>query len=82
MMAYDLLIIDDFGFMSLKADDCLNLFEILDCRAAVKSTIVSSQLPREAWYDLFQDCTYADACMDRMLKGTYKIEIDGPSLRG
>lgn len=82
MMTYDLLIIDDFGFMSLKADDCLNLFEILDNRSAVKSTIVSSQLPRDTWYDLFQDSTYADACMDRLLKGTYKIEIDGPSLRG
>lgn len=82
MISHDLLIIDDFGFMSLNNDDCLFIFEILDGRSARKSTVVASQLPRENWYDLFSDNTYADACMDRLTKGAYKIELFGPSLRG
>ena len=81
MISYDLLIIDDFGFMSLGNSECLRIFEILDGRSARKSTAVASQLPRESWYDLFQDNTYADACMDRLTKGAYKIELFGPSLR-
>ena len=81
MISYDLLIIDDFGFMSLGNNECLRLFEILDGRSCRKSTVVSSQLPRESWYDLFLDNTYADACMDRLVKGAYKIELSGPSLR-
>lgn len=68
MIGYDLLVIDDFGFMSLNNDDSLKLFEILDGRSARKATIVASQLPRESWYDLFTDHTYADACMERLTK--------------
>ena len=81
MIGYDLLIIDDFGFMSINTDDCLRLFEILDGRVARKSTLVSSQLPRDSWYDIFEDNTYADACMDRLIKGSYRLELSGPSLK-
>ena len=41
----DLLVLDDFGLMELDPDMCRNLFELIDCREARKSTIVISQLP-------------------------------------
>ena len=47
MASYDLLIIDDFGFMNLKIQNSLKLFELLDARECRKSTIVASQIPRE-----------------------------------
>lgn len=41
-----------------------------------------SQIPVKEWYDLFKDCTYADACLDRVLCKTYRLEfkprIDAP----
>lgn len=41
-----------------------------------------SQIPAEECYDLFKDCTYADACLDRVLCKTYRLEfkprIDAP----
>lgn len=59
----DILIIDDFGLMLLKIDECRRLFEILDIREARKSTIVVFQVPVSGWYELFNNETYADACL-------------------
>ena len=77
----DLLIIDDFGLMNLDVEKCRHLFEILDSRERRKSTVLVSQIPVKEWYDLFKDCTYADACLDRVLCKAYRLEFKGESLR-
>ena len=77
----DLLIIDDFGLMDLDVEKCRHLFEILDSRERRKSTVIVSQIPVKEWYDLFKDCTYADACLDRVLCKAYRLEFKGESLR-
>lgn len=77
----DLLIIDDFGLMNLDVDKCRYLFQILDSREGRKSTVLISQIPVKEWYDLFKDCTYADACLDRVLCRAYRLEFKGESLR-
>lgn len=77
----DLLIIDDFGLMNLDVEKCRHLFEILDSREGRKSTELVSQIPVKEWYDLFKDCTYADACLDRVLCKAYRLEFKGESLR-
>lgn len=46
-----------------------------------KATIITTQIPRSDWYDLFRNDTYADACMDRITKSNFLIELEGPSLR-
>ena len=63
-----LLIIDDFGLMGLDPNKCRNLFEVLDSREGKGSTMIISQLPVSAWYDLFKDHTYVDACMERAIR--------------
>ena len=60
---------------------CRHLFEILDSRERRKSTVLVSQIPVKEWYDLFKDCTYADACLDRVLCKAYRLEFKGESLR-
>lgn len=77
----DLLIIDDFGLMNLDVEKCRHLFDILDSRESRKSTVIVSQIPVKEWYDLFKDCTYADACLDRVLCKAYRLEFKGESLR-
>ncbi|MBR3350858.1 MAG: IS21-like element helper ATPase IstB [Erysipelotrichaceae bacterium] len=77
----DLLILDDFGLMDLDPDKCRNLFEIIDAREARRSTVVISQLPVKAWYDLFKDNTYADSCMDRLVHKAYRLEFHGKNMR-
>lgn len=77
----DLLVVDDFGLMSLDVNRCRNLFEVLDSRDPFKSIMIISQLPVTAWYDLFKDHTYAEACLARLLTEAYRLEMNGKDMR-
>lgn len=79
----DLLAIDDFGLMELDLNKCRDLFEVIDGRDGFKSTIIISQFPVKAWFDLFQDQTYADACLSRLTDKhhCYRLEMNGMSMR-
>jgi len=81
MARLDLLVIDDFGLMELDLDKCRDLFEVIDSRDVRKSTMFVSQLPVKAWYELFADSTYADACLDRMIHKAYRLELNGKNMR-
>lgn len=81
MAKLDLLVIDDFGLMELDLDKCRDLFEVIDSRDSRKSTMFVSQLPVKAWYELFSDSTYADACLDRMVHKAYRLELKGKNMR-
>lgn len=81
MSAYDLLVIDDFGFMDLDIEKCSDLFEIIETRDSRKPTIIASQIPVEKWWDMFADSTYADACLSRMTKKAYRLECNGRDMR-
>jgi len=76
-----LLILDDFGMQSLSKQESLDLLEIIEDRHGVKSTIISSQLPVNKWYDIIDENTVADAIMDRLVHDSYRIELKGKSLR-
>ena len=79
----DLLAIDDFGLMKLEVDGCRDLFEVIDARSERKSTIIISQFPIKAWFDLFKDQTFADAILARLTdkKHSYRVEMNGISMR-
>ena len=79
--AYDLLAVDDFGLMNLDINKCRNLFEVFDSRDPHKSILVISQIPVASWYDMFQDHTYAEACLARLLSGAYRLEMNGKNMR-
>ena len=77
----DLLLIDDFCIMDLDLNKCRDLFEVIDSRDSLRSTMIVSQLPVSSWYDLFVDSTYADACLDRMIHKAYRLELNGKNMR-
>ena len=77
----DLLIIDDFGLMSLDINKCLHLFEVLDTKEGNSSVIVVSQLQPKQWYEMFQNNVYADACMSRLVHNAYRLEMNGRDMR-
>lgn len=83
-LAFDLLVIDDFGLMVLDLDSCRDLFEVIDGRDGRRSTIIVSQFPVEKWYDMFSNATYAEACLSRITdrKHAYRLEMNGRSMRG
>ena len=81
LVSFDLLVIDDFGLMQLDLNKCRNLFEVLESRDPGRSTMVVSQFPVKAWYNLFQEHTYADACLNRLLHNSYRLEMNGKNMR-
>ena len=81
LVSFELLVIDDFGLMQLDLNKCRNLFEVLESRDPGKSTMVVSQFPVASWYDLFQEHTYADACLNRILHNAYRLEMNGKNMR-
>ena len=78
---YKLLIIDDFGVTPISSDDTTNLFEIIEARSQVSSTIITSQLPVKDWYGYLQNNTAADAILDRIVHSSHRVEIEGDSMR-
>lgn len=76
-----LLILDDFGLQPLTPDMRLTLLQILEDRFAKGSTIVTSQLPVNKWYEYINEPTLADAICDRLTANAHKIEMKGESLR-
>lgn len=77
----DVLILDDWGLVTLTADHRRDLLEILDDRHGKKSTIVTSQLPIKLWHESINDGTLADAILDRLIHNAHRIELKGESMR-
>ena len=76
-----LLILDDWGLVKLNAEQRRDLLEILEDRHGRCSTLATSQLPVEKWYDGIGDPTLADAILDRLVHNAYKINLKGESMR-
>ena len=78
---FRLLILDDFGVAPMVEDDATNLFEIIEDRTEINSTIITSQLPVSEWYNYLNNNTIADAILDRIVHSSHRIELSGPSMR-
>lgn len=77
----DLLIIDDFGLKPFDGVQRLILLELLEDRHGERSTLITSQLPVNKWYDVIGDPTIADAILDRLVHSSHRIDLDGDTLR-
>ena len=75
------LVLDDWGLTSLKAEQRRDLLEILEDRHGSRATLVTSQLPIDKWHDIIGDPTLADAILDRLVHNAYKINLKGESMR-
>ncbi len=77
----NLLILDDWGPDRFNADARRDLMEIVEDRCQNASTLITSQLPVSSWHEVIGEPTFADAILDRIVHNTYRIELDGESLR-
>jgi DNA replication protein DnaC len=77
----DLLILDDFGIQSLDVQSRMMLMELVEDRHGKRSTLFTSQLPVQLWYEIIGDQTLADAILDRIVHDAHRIELQGDSLR-
>lgn len=72
-----LLIIDDWWMNSFTDEERRGFFEIMEDRHGVRSTIIASQFPIDAWHDIKGDPTLADAICDRVVHDAHKIILKG-----
>lgn len=77
----DLLILDDFGLTPITSKQCHDLFNIIEERHQLKSTIITSQIPIDKWHQYLGEPTLADAILDRILQNINRIEMGGESMR-
>jgi DNA replication protein DnaC len=77
----DLIFIDDFGMEPLGAIHCRDLFELIDERREKGSMWIAAQHAVKDWHSFFAEKTAADAVMDRLVNNSYRIELQGPTMR-
>lgn len=77
----DVLVIDDFAITPIADVERRDLLEVLEDRAESRATIIASQLEPKLWHDYLADPTTADAICDRIVRGSLRIALKGPSRR-
>ena len=75
------LVIDDFCITRMADAERRDLLEVIEDRQGISSTIVSTQVPLENWFELIGDPTVADAILDRLIHNAHKINLKGESMR-
>src|SRR5690625_3371466 len=78
---YDLVIIDELGYISFDKEGAELLFTHLSLRAGRKSTIITSNLPFTKWNEVFHDQVLTAALTDRLTHKSHMFDINGPSFR-
>jgi DNA replication protein DnaC len=78
---YDVLLIDELGYLSLKPEQTNAFFKLIDMRYKRTATLITTNLDFEAWYDIFKQKELVDALLDRFKHYCTTIHIKGPSLR-
>jgi DNA replication protein DnaC len=78
---YDLVVLDDWALSPIDGPGMHSILEVIDDRAGVRSTLLTSQLPSSKWHGMVDDPSVADALMDRLLGGAVEMNLKGDSLR-
>ena len=80
---YDILLLDELGYLTLNKEQMNAFFKLMKERyEAGKSTIITTNLEPEAWYQLLKPKDMVDALLDRLYHRCVVVKIDGQSLRG
>jgi len=78
---YDLVICDEFGYVSFDKQGAEMLFTHLSLRAGRKSTIITTNLSFDRWSELFGDPVLTSALVDRLTHKAHIINMNGESYR-
>jgi len=79
---FDLLLLDELGYLTLNQEQMNTFFKLMDERyTKSRSTIITTNLCYEKWYDILQPKSMVDALLDRLKHRCVTISIKGESLR-
>ena len=78
---FDLVICDEFGYISFDKEGAEMLFSHLSLRAGRKSTIITTNLSFDRWSEIFGDPVLTAAMVDRLTHKAHIINMNGMSYR-
>ncbi len=78
---YDLVILDEFGYISSDKEGAELLFTNLSIRTGRKSIIVTTNLSFDRWGEVFIDPVMTAAMTDRLAHKSYLVNMNGSSYR-
>lgn len=78
---YDLLIVDDIGYVKKTETETSVLFELIAHRYELKSLLLTYNYPFSAWDAIFPDSVMTVAAVDRLVHHVSIIEIQAESFR-
>jgi DNA replication protein DnaC len=78
---YDVLMIDDFGYVKQNRDEMEVLFTLLAHRYERGSVLITSNLPFSKWEMIFKDPMTTAAAIDRLVHHSVILELNVPSYR-
>lgn len=77
----DVLLIDEFGYLNLKAEQSNAFFKLMEERYHRHSTIVTTNLGYDEWHHFLGNKSMVEALLSRLRHYCHTVPIDGPSLR-
>lgn len=81
MASYELLIVDELGFVPLSKSGAELLFEVFSQRYERGSTLVTSNLPFQEWTEVLGSERLTGALLDRLTHHVHILEMNGDSYR-
>jgi DNA replication protein DnaC len=72
---YDLVILDELGYVSMDKTGCETLFNLISSRNDKGSIIVTSNLTFDRWEEVFKDPTLTGALIDRLAHKAHILDI-------
>jgi DNA replication protein DnaC len=78
---YDLLILDDLGYVKKTETETSVLFELIAHRYELKSLMITANHPFSRWDEIFTDSTMTVAAVDRLVHHAVILEIQAESFR-
>lgn len=78
---YDVLMIDDFGYVKQNREEMEVLFTLLAHRYERGSVLITSNLPFSKWEQIFKDPMTTAAAIDRLVHHSVILELNVPSYR-
>lgn len=78
---YDLVICDEFGYVSCDKEGGELLFNHLSLRAGKKATIITTNLAFNRWNEIIKDKVLVAAMVDRLTHKAYLVNTSGQSYR-
>jgi DNA replication protein DnaC len=78
---YDLVVCDEFGYISFDKEGAELLFSHLSLRCGRMSTIITTNLSFDRWKEIFGDPVLTAAMVDRLTHRAYLVNMNGKSFR-